>query len=129
MEPLTFSAKFHDNLLVQPDKFHHFLGLIVCNYQELKVTVHEVLYALPFLKFMELLSPFTLQKIVAYYNGLHCHFCCFLTKTFHIQISPCFKVFNLNNLIRPFIIYNFIFMDGYYNSSIVVRRQCFDNYI
>ena len=42
-------------------------------------------------------------------------------KYIYTQTISCLKVYNLKNLARPFFIYNFISMVGYYNEYTVLR--------
>ena len=105
------SANFGDNILMFLDIFHHFWGLVLCNLKlswfqigkktECKGTVMKfyMLINIPFKKLMELLPHFALRKIVSHCDGLHCHFCCFLTKNVFTQISSCLTVYGLQYII------------------------------
>ena len=77
---------------------------------------------------MGFLSPFAFKKKkVAHCDGLHCHFCCSLTqKHFLLKLARAsISFYHKKNVARPFFIYDFIFMVGYYNEYSVVCRQLF----
>ena len=91
-------------------------------------------YSMPlwinYYKLKEFLPLFALNKIVANYYGLHCHFYCLLTKKYFLL--------NLAGVLRssiskksgaPIFIYNLISIVGHYNESTVVRNHLFINYI
>ena len=130
-----------DNLLFEADSFYHFRGLILCkakclqyNRLKKKIVVAQfrksyIQLRCPFFNLMDLLVPFMSHKN-SHCKGSFIIFDGCWIKIFITKISSCIKVFNLGgNLAHQYFIFKLMFVIGYNNKFILVRRQLFINYL